>query len=160
MRLLAGGPLARALGGPLRRVALLYVPYYVYAVRTMRGGASHEEFYATDAVTGALDPFLFAGLPVADELVPPRNVVAARLTSAEAAERLRDHLRRMLYQQGFFRSGSIEFAIEFTGRTLLLPYWTGFFGAGEQARVRVVDGLRGTLEGAKVRTAIVQWLGS
>jgi hypothetical protein len=137
------------------------VPYYVFQVGTHRGVTQQESLYAADAITGTLDPLRLEALPeLQPQAEPTRNVVPVRLRPEETAEKLRDHLRRMVFQQGFFRAGNLGLSLDFTGKTLLLPYWAGFFGAGEEASVRVVDGLRGTMEGAKIRAAIVQWLAS
>ena len=155
---LRGGLLQRFLNGELRSVALLYLPYHLYDVTIRRAGATRRARYAGDALCGALDPYEFDSLPDASVPAEGRNVLPVTLSPEAGAERLRDQLRRMIYRQGFFRAGKLEIAIQPAGEMILVPYWAGFYGRGQEARLRVLDGVRGTLEGAKAREMVLEWL--
>ena len=141
-------------------MALLYVPYRIYEVAATRGHAQETTRYAADAVSGALDPYVADSFsqPEATSPEAPRNVMPATLDPERGAALLHDHVRRMIYRRGFFRAGNLELRVRPTDDTVLVPYWVGFFGQGDHAELRVVDALRGTIEGAKAREAILHWL--
>src|SRR6266481_2959844 len=74
--------------GPLRRIADVYVPYWLYRVQYQMGRAAHATLFAIDAVNGSLDLFTFPRIPDATDLISvhTRNYVAPSLqhSSAEA----------------------------------------------------------------------------
>ena len=81
----------RIRSGPLRRIADVYVPYWLYRVQYNMGRAAHKTLFAIDAVNGSLDLFTFPRIPDAKDLisVQTRNYVAAMAYCAakdEAAE--------------------------------------------------------------------------
>src|SRR5260221_11034515 len=59
----------RMRSGPLRRIADVYVPYWLYRVRYQMGRAAHTTLFAIDAVNGSLDLFTFPRVPDAHDLV-------------------------------------------------------------------------------------------
>ena len=131
------GALRRVARGPLRRLAPWYVPFRAYAVNIRNGGRDDVQFFAVDAVSGALDLYRFNELPAHDELVvvETRNCMPAALEASKTQRDVRDKVRRALYQTGFFRLRSLSI----DARPALLPdvyvpYWVGFFGAGEIER--------------------------
>src|SRR6202158_2334932 len=78
------GPSARywrMRSGPLRRIADVYVPYWLYRVQYNLGRRAHSTLFAIDAVNGSLDLFTFPCMPAADDLVSiyTRNRVAPAL---------------------------------------------------------------------------------
>src|SRR5437588_7544546 len=68
----------RVRSGPLRRIADVYVPYWLYRVQYNLGRAAHSTLFAIDAVNGSLDLFTFPSVPAAADLVSvqSRNCVA------------------------------------------------------------------------------------
>jgi len=43
---------------------------------------------------------------------------------------------------------------------LFVPYWLGFRGSGNDARVSVIDAVRRRPEGAKLRRLVEHWIAS
>jgi hypothetical protein len=166
--------LRRIASGPLRRVAPLYVPFRAYRVnisngrRHRRAGApgwdNDEQFFAVDAVTGALDLYQFAELPTRDDLVvvETRNRIAPALDDDATREKVTEKVRRALYQTGFFRLRSLHIDAHAAALPdVHVPYWVGFFAGGrDRVRLAVVDAVRRRSEGARVRDLVRGWLAS
>src|SRR5947209_5911732 len=95
----------RVRSGPLRRIADVYVPYWLYRVQYNLGRAAHSTLFAIDAVNGSLDLFTFPSVPAAADLVSvqTRNCVAPSLSQTNAEAMLRQKVLRVIFQQGFFK---------------------------------------------------------
>jgi hypothetical protein len=165
--LLRGAGTARVLrriaNGPLRRVAPLYVPFRAYAVTIRNSHRDHVQFFAVDAVTGALDLYQFAELPSRDDLVvvETRNTVAPALGDDATREKVTEKVRRALYQTGFFRLRSPHIDAHAAALPdVHVPYWVGFFGGRDRVRLAVVDAVRRRSEGARVHDLVRGWLAS
>jgi hypothetical protein len=141
-------------------VADVYVPFHLYRVQVHQRDRPWTAWFAQDAVTGCLDPYQFDGPPRADDLVrvETRNRPEPALTASEAESLLRDKLRRVVFQTGFFRVRGLRFELERVELDLHVPFWLGFYGAGEAARLRVLDGVRRRVEGGKARALFEGWL--
>jgi hypothetical protein len=157
---LRGGALGRLVGRPLRSVAQVYVPFQLYRAEVHAGARPWAAYFALDAVTGTLDPYRFERPPLETELlrVETRNRPEPALPDGEVARRLRDKLRRLVFQTGFFRVRELRIDLERVPPDLHVPYWLGFYGHGQAARLRVLDGVRRRLEGAKARVLFEDWL--
>src|SRR5580692_12096450 len=55
--------------GPLRRIAGVYVPFFLYRVRYELARAPQTRFFAIDAVDGSLDLFEFPTVPNGAQLI-------------------------------------------------------------------------------------------
>jgi hypothetical protein len=143
--------------GPLRRVAHVYVPYFLYRVKCGNAG---PRLFAMDAVDGSLDLFEFPRVPQDAEFQAcgSRNRLAAALSEKHAADLLRDKALRIIFQQGFFRLRDARLEISLVPCELHLPYWLGFYGRGSSARCRVLDAVRRRIEGAKASAFFERWL--
>src|SRR5258705_11985830 len=126
--------------GPLRSVAEFYVPFRLFRARIVNGGATDENLVALDAVNGTLDLFKFDHLPSDAETEPveTRNCAAGELEIPRATELLIAKLRRVLYSRGFFRMRGLSITATPLGDQLFIPYWLGFRGSGNYARVSVL----------------------
>lgn len=155
-----GGLLGWMRGGSLRSVADAYVPFHLYEVETSTGGACHTSWFALDAVSGTLDPYQFDRPPGEAELVriDTHNRPQPLLDDDRGRGLLEDKLRRVVFQTGFFRVRNLRFRAERVPLGLHVPYWLGFFGAGESLRLRVLDAVRRRFEGAKARALFETWL--
>ena len=157
------GPVAffrKAVHGPLRSVAELYIPFRLFRAQISNRGLTEERLVALDAVGGTLDLFQFDHVPEDAEIIEleTRNCPPACLSDPAAAELVFMKLRRMLYSQGFFRMRNLQIdAVPLPGE-IHVPYWLGFHGAGSQAHVLVIDAVRRRLDGAKVRQLVEGWL--
>ena len=145
--------------GPLRRIADVYVPYWLYRVQYQMDRAAHATLFAIDAVNGSLDLFTFPRIPDANELVgiQTRNRLAPSLQHSSAEDLLRQKVLRVIFQQGFFKVRDLQLEIELLPLELHVPYWLGFYGTAA-ARCRVLDAVRRRIEGAKASALFESWL--
>jgi hypothetical protein len=146
--------------GPLRRIADVYVPFWLYRVRYQMNSTLNTQIFALDAVHGALDLFEFPHPPREDELlnVDTRNRMPTRLDAGAAQELLRTKVLRLLFSQGFFKLRSVGLEIERLPLELNMPYWLAFYGQSESAAIRVLDAVRRRFEGAKAAAFFKEWL--
>jgi hypothetical protein len=146
--------------GPLRRIADVYVPFWVYRVRYQMNHTLDTRIFALDAVHGALDLFEFPRPPREDELLTreTRNRMDARLDAHTAEELLRTKVLRLLFSQGFFKLRTVGLEIERLPLELNMPYWLAFYGPHETAAIRVLDAVRRRIEGAKAAAFFKDWL--
>lgn len=147
----------RIRSGPLRRIADVYVPYFLFRVEC---GNAQPYLFAMDAVDGSLDLFEFPRVPEEGEFQAARdhNRLKPSLSEEQAANLLRDKALRIIFQQGFFRLRNAHLEISFVPCELHLPYWLGFYGRNTSARCRVMDAVRRRIEGAKASAFFEHWL--
>ena len=147
----------RIRSGPLRRIADVYVPYFLFGVKC---GNARPRLFALDAVDGSLDLFEFPRIPEDCEFraFHDRNRLGAALSEEQAADLLRDKALRIIFQQGFFRLRNAQLEISLVPCELHLPYWLGFYGREGSLRCRVMDAVRRRIEGAKASAFFEQWL--
>lgn len=145
--------------GPLRRIADVYVPYWLYRVQYNLGRAAHATLFAIDAVNGSLDLFTSPRVPAADDLVSiySRNRVAPSLQHSSAEALLRQKVLRVIFQQGFFKVRDLQLEIALQPLELHVPYWLGFYG-NAAARCRVLNAVCRRMEGAKATALFESWL--
>ena len=146
--------------GQLRSVADAYLPFFLFRVEITNLGRSEQRLLGLDAVTGSLDLYQFERIPSDGEVVrvETRNRLAVQLPTERAGELLVAKVRRMLYSRGFFRMHDLRIVPEPGPAELYIPYWLGFRGVGDVARLSVIDAVRRRPEGAKVRSLFESWL--
>lgn len=149
----------RIRSGPLRRIADVYVPYWLYRVRYNIGRAAHSTLFAIDAVNGSLDLFAFPRMPDATDLISisTRNYIAPLSQPSAAEGLLRQKVLRVIFQQGFFKVRDLNLEITLQPLELHVPYWLGFYG-DTVARCRALDAVRRRIEGAKATVLFESWL--
>jgi hypothetical protein len=147
-------------GGRLRSVAEAYVPFRLYEVEVENKAGADRWWFGLDAVTGTLDLYGFDTPPAKDELVlvQTRNRLEAVLDDRPAREALEDKVRRLLFQGGFFRARRPTVRAIRAAGEVHVPYWIGFYPAGDRVRLRVLDAVRRRFEGAKARVLFESWL--
>src|SRR6266478_3874583 len=137
----------RMRSGPLRRIADVYVPYWLYRVQYNLGRAAHATLFAIDAVNGSQDLFS----------IHTRNRIAPLLQHSSAEALLRQKVLRVIFQQGFFKVRDLNLEIALQPLELHVPYWLGFYG-NAAARCRVLNAVRRRMEGAKASALFESWL--
>lgn len=154
------GLLRRATLGPLRSLADVYVPFHVYEVRITNNSNVTQQYFALDAVSGMLDPYRLEHVPNESDTIEidTRNRIPATLEPETGKAILCEKVRRMLFLQGFFRLRGLKLEAAYLPAPVHFPYWVGFFGAGENAAIRILDALRRQPEGDKVRQLVLSWL--
>jgi len=152
--------LRNALFGRLRSVAELYIPFRLFRVRIVNRGLTEERVVAIDAVAGSLDLYQFDHVPTEAEavVVESRNCPPAKLPEAAATDLIIAKLRRLLYSRGFFKMRDLEISAVPLPGELHIPYWIGFRGTDQRARVAVIDAVRRRPEGVKLRRLVETWL--
>ena len=147
----------RMRSGPLRRIADVYVQYFLFRVQC---GNTPPHLFAMDAVDGSLDLFEFPRVPHGEQLQScgARNRLGAALSVEQAAGLLREKALRIIFQQGFFRLRDARLEISQVPCELYLPYWLGFYGRNSSAHCRVMDAIRRRMEGAKASAFFEHWL--
>ncbi len=150
----------RARGGRLRSVAAAYVPFRLFEVDVVNRGQLATTIFAADAVTGSLDLYELERVPPEHELVrvASANAPLPRLDEARSLQLLEERVRRAVFQGGFFRVRNLEVRARRLPCDVHVPYWLGFFGDGDRARLRVMDAVRRQMEGAKARALFEDWL--
>jgi hypothetical protein len=153
------GLLSRAAAGPLRSVVDAYLPFRVFRVEIRNAGKVEEHFFGLDGITGTLDLYEFKRPPEAEDLVriESRNCLPGSLNALRAESILVDKVRRLLFSRGFFRIRELRIRVTLLGE-VHVPYWLGFRGRDERARMSVLDAVRRRPEGAKAREIFHTWL--
>jgi hypothetical protein len=159
-RALRPGIVWRLAAGPLRSIADVYVPFRLYRVEITSGGITWPRLLAFDAAFGLLDPYEFESVPDAAQTtsLKTRNAAPAIVDEAHAARLLEDKVRRLIFSEGFFRLRNMSIRVEPLSAVVHVPYWIGFYGWGACASIQVIDAVRRTREGAKMRHALTRWL--
>jgi hypothetical protein len=150
----------RAARGPLQKLALMYLPFFLYRVSYEVGATRHFRWFALDRVQGALDLFEFPSEPTREQLiqVESRNHVLPSLDEAGAEIVLREKLLRIIFQQGFFRARDLRLQIHRSALEFSMPYWIGLYGPDGGLRCRVLDAVRRRMEGEKAIELFENWL--
>ncbi len=154
------GLLRRARKGPLARLAAVYLPFQPYRVTIQNGDAVEQMLVAIEAVTGTLDLYQFKDVPGDAETIEVNtaNTPTQRLDRVELEAKLRDRLRRTVFRRGFFALRSLQLDLQPAGAEVCVPYWVAFRGRGDRAHIEVLDAVRRSTEGSKVRRVIEAWL--
>jgi hypothetical protein len=150
----------RAARGPLQKVALTYLPFFLYHVSYEVGATRHSRWLALDRVQGALDLFEFPSEPTGEHLIQvgSRNHVLPSLDETAAVIILREKLLRIIFQRGFFRVRDLRLQIHRSALEFSMPYWLGLYGPDGGLRCRVMDAVRRRMEGEKATELFENWL--
>jgi hypothetical protein len=153
------GPLGitgRLLRGPLRKVAFLQVPYRIFTIERANGGGPVLAF---DLFTGTLDPYtLDADSDLEESAASDRNHLPIRLDAQQARDSAQQRYQRIRFQEGFFKNAGTSATLGDQSLDLYVPYWVGFFGDEKRLSVRVLNAVRRSEEGSRLRHAIASWL--
>jgi hypothetical protein len=145
---------------PLRSVADVYLPMHLFQVEIENRGVLQTSILGIDAVAGAMDPYRFDRIPAGEETIEvrTRNRLRPVLPAAAAERMLLGKVQRFMYQRGFFRLRETRTALRPIPAELHVPYWLGFYGGEERAKLAVIDAVRRSREGAKARQVFESWL--
>ncbi len=146
--------------GPLQKIAAAYVPFGLYSVRYQMGRSAVCRFFGLDRVDGTLDLFEFPKAIAPEELisVETSNRMAPKLSNESARSLLYEKVLRLVFQQGFFRLNRPKLQIEPQAVAFAVPYWLGFYGQDGALSCRVLDAVRGRMEGQKATVFFERWL--
>ena len=156
MRLLTGR-LPRFLQPPLSRTALIEVPYRIYSFVTRSG---KRQYLAFDMFSGTLDPYsLDASTEFEESRATERNHLPIGLSKEDIRQSAEVRFQRVRFQEGFFRNRDRVATLESDHLDIFVPYWLGFFGA-RTPKLVVLDAVRKTREGSRLRHVLTDWLAS
>ena len=156
-----GGAFRRATCGPVRSVAEVYVPFLPFDVIIRRPRGVDHVVLGVDAVSATLDLYRLDAASSGDDLthVRTRNHLKPVVSLSTAHDAIVVRMQRLIYQRaGFLAAGRVHVEAAAAGEAISIPYWVGFRGRRETASLVVMDGVRGQIEGAKVRRLIEGWL--
>jgi hypothetical protein len=156
-----GGAFRRATYGPVRSVAEVYVPFLPFEVVIRRPRGVERVVLGVDAVSATLDLYRFDAASSGDDLthVRTRNHLKPVVSVSTAHDAIVARMQRLIYQRaGFLAAGRCHVEAAAAGDVISIPYWVGFLGRRQTASLVVMDGVRGQIEGAKVRRLIEGWL--
>jgi hypothetical protein len=139
----------------LLRAALLQIPYRVFEIGTSQG-IRHLAF---DMFAGTLDPYLIDSATEFEESSGgDRNRLPRRLTDDEIRSSVESRFQRIRFQEGFFRYAGNATAFHPETVDIFVPYWVGIFGPSERPHLRVIDAVRVSEEGSRLRHALISWI--
>lgn len=141
-------------------MAHVYVPYHLFRVEIAERKRQQISYVAVDALRGMLDPYQFDRRIEETDLVTisSRNRLPVALDIEAASQVVTDAVRRILFQTGVYRLRAPRITVTYDAMALHVPYYLGFYGSGEVARLRVLDAVRRRFEGAKARALFEAWL--
>lgn len=147
-------------GGGLRGIAAIYLPYRLYHVVVHDHASAKARYFAVDGVTGTLDPYEFPAVPEPEcwTEVATRNCHPIRLKESETKQLAIEKVRRLLFSRGFFRVAHPQITAELIRPEFYIPYWVGFYGNEHDVSIKVINAIRRSLEGNKVRQVVKTWL--
>lgn len=154
------GTVRRWLNGNLLALAEIYIPYRLYEVTIHDRGKHTSRYYAVDAATGTLDLYEFRVPPEPEGLIEleTRNFHPVLLDEARTRQLAIDGVRRLLFSKGFFRLTNPVIAAHLFDTEVYVPYWAGFYGREQNVNLAVLNAVRQTYEGNKVRRLVQSWL--
>jgi hypothetical protein len=162
IRKLAGdrGMLRRWLGGELLALAEVYIPYRLYEITIQDRGRETRRYHSVDAATGTLDPYEFPA-PLEPEnfvALETRNFHPALLDDQHTRELAIESVQRALFSKGFFRVTNPGIHAHLLDTEFYVPYWAGFCGREQNLNLVVLNAVRQTYEGSKLRRLVQSWL--
>lgn len=155
-----GRVLRHARIGPLRSIADVYVPFRLYRVEVEDDKRPLTHLIAVDCVDGTLDPYRFDFIPDENKFVrfETRNALEQALEETKTREIASQHIRKETYHRSLLTLSPIRWRAELLSPEFYMPYWIGFFGGDQIARLRVLDGVSRQIQGAKARAFFGTWL--
>lgn len=146
--------------GKLRALADVYVPYRLYEVTVADRGIEKTRYYAIDAATGDLDPYEFQAPPDSEIFVELdiRNSHPVRLEESQTHQLAIEKVRRSMFSGGSFRLRNPVITAHVLHEGFYIPYWAAFFGDEQNLTVAVLNAVRQTMEGSKLRQLLRNWL--
>jgi hypothetical protein len=147
--------------GSLRSIADFYIPFQLFDVEITNAGSCDTRILGLDRVSGTLDLYEFDQRPPEAEMieVETRNFLEPQLANVEIDKKVIEKVQRVLFSRGFFRMRNLQIHATPNGN-VYVPYWVGFRGSDAVSRITVMDAIRRTVEGAKVRHLLESWLQS
>jgi hypothetical protein len=152
------GGLRQRLYGPLRITMDFHIPYHFFKLTWDNGRARTDGVMAVDAATGRLDPYMFDESPEEHQRasLDTTRFLTARFSECDGAHIVEEQMVRHAMTKGFIKLAKIETSVSYL-ETIYIPYWVGVYERKDKAHLKVISGLSGRFEGAKVSEIVAEW---
>ncbi len=133
----------------MKKMELVYLPYYIHRVVVSQRNQEHEAVVCTDGICSVFSFFDATEMALCEEAL---GAVFDFLISPEDAERAcRDNLRWHLVHQGL-RLKVRPFIKEILAvETIHYPYWVAYFKGQNSYDFRAADAVTGEVQGIRMR---------
>ncbi|NQT83082.1 hypothetical protein HQ563_08665 [bacterium] len=133
----------------MKKMELLYLPYYVHRVVISQRDDQHEIIACTDGISNIFSFFDAKQMEFCNEA---SGEVFDFLVSAEEARRAcRESLRWHLVRQGLRLKVKASVKEIREVREIHYPYWVGYFRGGDGYDFRAADAVTGETQGVRMR---------
>lgn len=137
----------------MRKMELLYLPYYLYRAVISQGGEQHEVLVCTDGISCGFSFFDTRQTAFCDEA---SGEVFDFVVSAEESRRTcLDNLRWHLLRQGLrLKVRATVGEIRDAGK-IYYPYWLAYFKGDGGYDFRIADAVTGEIQGVRMRRTLL-----
>ncbi len=133
----------------MKKMELLYLPYYVHTVTVSQGNDEHEIVVCTDGICSAFSFFNAKETAFCEEA---SGEVFDFLVSPEEAERAcRDNLRWHLIRQGLRLKVKASVKEIRKIESVHYPYWVAYFKGADGYDFLAADAVTGEIQGVRMR---------
>jgi hypothetical protein len=137
----------------MKKLELLYLPYYVHKVSISQGGEEYEMVVCTDGICSGFSHFNSAEMTFTDKA---SGVVALFMVSDERARRsCLENLRWHLVRQGLRLKVKAQVEEIRDTRRIYYPYWVGYFKRTSGYDFRAADAVTGEIQGVQMRSVFL-----
>lgn len=138
----------------MRKIELLYLPYYVHKVVVRQGDEEHEVVACTDGIEGGFSFFNLDGISLSDEV--PGEVIEFMISPEEAKRLCLENLRWHLVRQGLRLK--VRARVKEVRETwkVYYPYWVAYFKGAGGYDFRVADAVTGEAQGVRMRKVFLK----
>jgi hypothetical protein len=140
--------------GEMRKVELIYLPYYLHKVVVSQGDKEHEVVACTDGIEGGFSFFSPERMSLCREA--PGEVVDFIISPEEAERSCRENLRWHVVRQGLRLKVKAEVKKVRQTQRIHYPYWVGYFKKGGQYDFRAADAVTGEIQGVRMRKVFLK----
>jgi len=137
----------------MRRLELVYLPYYVLRVGVSQGGDEHEVVVCIDGICCGFSFFDAKQVAFRDRA---RGTVFDFVVSVEEAKQAcLDNLRWHLVRQGLRLKVSASITEIRKEEKIFYPYWVAYFKGASGYDFRAADAVTGEVQGVRMRNVFL-----
>jgi uncharacterized protein YpmB len=141
---------------PLKRVELIYLPFYLFEVAYRHKEGEGRALVSLDGLLGDNLFFVREDLTYRTEAVGP--VCPFELGRREAEEKALDKYKWLQVEHGLrMKHKAIEGKIV-EGKKIFYPFWVGYIQRGKAYDFRLADGVSGEVQGVRMRKVFLKAL--
>jgi len=142
--------------GEIRKVELVYLPYYLHRAVVAQGAEEHDVLVCTDGISGFFSFFDSTHVAFCERACG--EVLDFVVSAEEALRASADGLRWHLLHQGLrLKVRASVRGIREVAR-IHYPYWVAYFKRSDAYGFRVADAVTGEIRDARIRAAFLKGL--